>query len=442
MKKNIQAFTLMEIMFGILIFSVIATFYINFVQTGKRELHFTSEHFNALLVSQKLSEDISQEIQTNPYGFETLGIESSTISNFGIVDGNSIFFSFLHDTKAPWFNIDPAIDGKIGSDIQPLYSQFRNTTFSLKGQKVSTGISRAEVSINWKNAIGKGNYDIACLFPSSSVLKQVDLELKYNQADMEKETAIVFYNETEKTLSQLVAEKGGNYDTIKKLGVVHGICKSYFNSSFFTQTMAEIKDLENKRKIAASNPNAELASICESLGRGFYEIAKSSFQLICALQPIMDEIKSNFNVSHFGSQLWYYKNRLQGVLLEYKQLHSNFNSALYWSKINCENLLQSDISRNIGTKRQYRHILRLIDINKIFAVHPDFPSGKAEFKAFAENIRKICDGRNPSMTRYLKQETSWIDNQSVLFNKYPTLGKVHELLVRLKSTDDFINSSL
>jgi len=90
--------TLLEIMmaFALLVFSftvLITTFY-----GAGRETPFTSEHFTAMFLAQKVIEDINGRVQDNPHFFTEL-IRDAEGEPLPVVNGQSKYFRLLENTK-------------------------------------------------------------------------------------------------------------------------------------------------------------------------------------------------------------------------------------------------------------------------------------------------------------------------------------------------------
>jgi len=119
-----KGFTLIELLIGVLLFAGIGVTMIFFLRSARKDVEFGAEHFTALLLSEKVSEDCTQEITVNPNAFVALGFDPGPGQLMPVVDGESIFFTMLKDRLPPWGKIKATDDGKIDSIYQPLYPIF------------------------------------------------------------------------------------------------------------------------------------------------------------------------------------------------------------------------------------------------------------------------------------------------------------------------------
>ena len=84
--KQRRAMTLVEITIGFAILTAISAFFISFMTASSKEISFSADHFNAVVLSQKISEDLLEEMALSPYGLETLGIDETIKSKHDVVE--------------------------------------------------------------------------------------------------------------------------------------------------------------------------------------------------------------------------------------------------------------------------------------------------------------------------------------------------------------------
>ncbi len=442
-------FTFVEVMIGLLIFSFIGTSFILVIRGMKKEIQFGGDHFTALLLSQKVMEDLAQEVIINPYGLETLGIDGKTGVPVKIVDGNSPFFTSLFDIKSPWFSIDPQTDGKIDSSISPLYSQTRDfqvAVSSARGAPLTDPSEKKNLEIgtvefSWKPSAGHGKYDLSCYFPSVLTEKKVDFNISISDADLEKEICKTFFVDPNSNLATIISTKGGDAQTLKELGKISFVCSQFFKSEFFKNTLTKIQGLETKRKKFSPALGKDYAKTCTELAQNFYELAKSSYQMMAFLEPCFEKVSVNFDQQHLGNDLWLNKDRLKPAMVQFKKVCDNFNSSLFWARVNYENLLDKQVSISEGYRRQFLTTMRLLDLYRVFAVNPGWSSGKADLLKFIERIQKISQGRNPFLHRFCLQESDWSRNIDGLATKYPNLKKIQEVLDQISKILPFVQAN-
>ncbi len=70
-----NTFTLIEVLIGAFILAGIGLSTLYFLRSARKQGEFGSDHFEAILLFQKILEDCTQEITLNPNGFVTLGFD-------------------------------------------------------------------------------------------------------------------------------------------------------------------------------------------------------------------------------------------------------------------------------------------------------------------------------------------------------------------------------
>jgi len=207
--KQRKAMTLVEITIGFAILTAISAFFISFMTASSKEISFSSDHFNAVVLSQKISEDLLEEMALNPYGLETLGIDETIKSKHDVVDGSSVFFSFIEDRSEPWGLIEPAKDGMINSSMQPLYNSVKKFKFGVSGSRLAKSgdhedrnLVACNVDFFWQTQTGKGAYNSSFDLFSPVSAKKVTLGVSLNEAEIDARIpAEVYMRPTQKLVN-------------------------------------------------------------------------------------------------------------------------------------------------------------------------------------------------------------------------------------------------
>ncbi|MBF0545946.1 MAG: prepilin-type N-terminal cleavage/methylation domain-containing protein [Candidatus Riflebacteria bacterium] len=88
-----RGFTLVELSIGMALLMLLAVIFFTLVKGGARESVLSSEHFTEAMLSQKVTEDLIEEVELNPYGISTLGMdESAPLTSSPVIDGGAPFF--------------------------------------------------------------------------------------------------------------------------------------------------------------------------------------------------------------------------------------------------------------------------------------------------------------------------------------------------------------
>jgi len=445
--------TFLEILIGLFILALVSIIYSQVMQSTRKELNCSSEHFTAILLSQKLMQDLSQENILDPvFGFQYLGLDDPSPVPQKIVDGESIFFSYIEDRMAPWQQIDPTKDGMIDKTMVPLYSQLQPFQLQLNAHRVAPAsdpsmnrhlwLSTAEWS--WVTSNGPGAYQLQCMFASPIGPKQVELERKFDTAQIEKETSKFFFGEPLKTLQEIVKEKGGDYDTIFALGKIQFVSAGYEGATGIGKLLKEIEILEKQEKTIGKELPEKKCPFYKQLAEKYLDIARLSFLLIFNMEPLATRAVSQYDERHLGTELWKSRRLAARGIRGLKTGKTNFVSSLVLARSKYEKLVTSkDLAMYMGNKRTYQIFFRLGDLYRILAVIPEYSSGKKEYQEFLQRLKSFSDGRDPSLNRFVVNSMKSVDDTSELCKTYSTLGLIYELLVsKMLPIEDFIKQYL
>ena len=189
-RQTKRAVTLVEILIalGLLAFSYIVL--VTTFQGAGREMAFTSEHYTAMFLAQKVLEDVNQRLQENPHMFTEL-IQDATGECVPVVGGASKYFRLLENTVN--FNrLLPEEDQPITTG--PLFDQLKGFTVQISTRldhPLAAGkrnLIEVEVIIRWVTREGmardyrlsqllEGTDDVAFAEPYTSSVSPVEQAL-------------------------------------------------------------------------------------------------------------------------------------------------------------------------------------------------------------------------------------------------------------------------
>lgn len=179
------AFSFIEILIAVTILLIVVSMIIHMIRSFGRETSFSSEHYTAMFLAQKVLEDISSRIQDNPYFFSVLISKGANYPE-AVTDGKSEYFRLLENTTN--FN-RLSIDEDLPITGGHLYDQLRNFTvqvssgFRLDPQTGSSMENLLEVTatVRWQSRDSRPQeYIVTQMFQgfSQDAMKQMpDLEL-------------------------------------------------------------------------------------------------------------------------------------------------------------------------------------------------------------------------------------------------------------------------
>ena len=444
MTRHRRAFTLVEVIIGFSILAGIALIYLVFVRSSSKELQFSADHLNAVVLSQKVAEDLIEELSINPYGFETLGIEGSP-GEQEVVDGRSVFFSFVEDTRAPFGKIDVNSDGAIGPQMQPLYETVEKFKFKVAGRRLATSgdhedrnLMQGKIDFLWNASTGRGEFNTSMQLFSPVTCKKIDLGMVIDQDAVDARIPAQVFGRPSQTIAEIAASTGENVETLQALGRIALVTRDFAGSEFYVRRKNQVRQL----KLRLSNtPAADYDGQFElrkGIAETWYEIAQICFQLVAYLEPqfavlqiqgkFKKAIGAGLNPVTFQQNLFYYR-----IIYEY------FAGSLLQSRYYYNGLLTGNLTRYKGGKVQTQLIAKLVDLYRVIAILPTRPGGMQEYRTFLSRIRTLSEGRNPYLSRFAVFERGLLDKPDEWLKRYPNLDRLHKIIVaRIPAILDFI----
>lgn len=357
MKKRC-AFTLVEVMVGFSILAGIALIYLVFVRSSTKEMQFSADHLNAAVLSQKVAEDLIEELALNPYGFETLGVDGSSMVEQEVVEGRSIFFSFIEDIKPPYGKIDVNVDGAITPQMQPLYDSVDKFKFSVAGNRMAkTGehedcnLIQSDIAFKWQTQTGKGEFNTLMQVFSPVTVKKVDLGLVVDQAGIDARIPAEVFARPSKTVAEISSETGENIDAILALGRISLITRDFAASEYYVKHKNEIRLLFSRLQDTPASDLERQYELRKTLAETWYGMAKICFQIVAYLESQFEVLQAQgkftattgagFSSTSFQQDLLYYP-----IIFEY------FSGSLIQARFYYNTLLVTDLIRYKGGKIQ------------------------------------------------------------------------------------------
>lgn len=446
-RKAKMAFTLVEICVGVAIVAIIATFYVTFMSGASKESKFTADHFNAIVLSQKVVEELIEETSINPHGFATLGIDNNKSNFQEVTRGSSIFFSYIEDSTPPWGKIEPGKDGMINEKMQPLYENVNKFKFAVNAQRLAEkgdyedrNLIQSTVNFNWSATTGKGDFSSQGVFFSPVTAKKVDLSKAVDETGIDRRIPAEVFGSA-KTLPELASQIGENVETLLSLGRISLISRDFLHSGMFKRFKAKICDIESQLSATSSSDFERQYELRRQLAETLYELSKKCFHVVAYLQKHFDELMLNgkfkdsmgtgFNPISFQQDMFYFR-----IIYEY------FCGYLVQARYYYYSLLQPKLSDYKGIRVQQQVIQKLIDIYRILAIMPSRSTGFQEHKNFIARLKEWSEGRNPYLFRMLSYEQLLLEDPGKWMEKYPNLERLNQIInVKMPVVLDFIKSS-
>ncbi|OGK07796.1 MAG: hypothetical protein A2W80_02800 [Candidatus Riflebacteria bacterium GWC2_50_8] len=446
MKKSRCAFTLVEVLVGCSILAGISLIYLIFVRSSSKEMQFSADHLNAVVLSQKISEDLIEELAVNPYGFETLGVSGST-SQQEVIEGRSVFFSFIEDTRPPYGKIGINSDGAIGPQMQPLYDTVNKFKFTVAGERLAaTGdhedrnLIQSNIDFFWNATTGRGEFNTAMQMFSPVTCKKVDLGLILDQATIDARIPAEVFARPTSNIAEIAASMGENVAALQALGRIALVTRDFVVSQYYVRRKNDLRQLNLRLGNTLATDLEQQFELRKSIAETWYEMAQICFQIVAYLEPQFEIMQTQgkfqtttgagFNPITFQQDLFYYR-----IIFEY------FAGSLVQARYYYNTMLTSDLIRYKGGKAQIQLLQKLIDIYRLVVILPSRSGGMQEYRAFLARIKSFSEGRNPYLYRFATFERSLLDQPDEWMKRYANLERLnHIIAVRVPVILDFIKT--
>ncbi|MBF0410149.1 MAG: hypothetical protein HQM10_22585 [Candidatus Riflebacteria bacterium] len=432
MKQNnrFRGVTLTEIMIGLAIFGAIGASFLAFMGFSTKDLQFSSDHFSAVVYSQKIMEDIKEEVAVNPNAFEALGIGETSSSYQNLIDAQSVFFSHLQDAKEPWGKIDPMVDGQISSEMKALYKSAKDFQFKVTAKPLADSGNTAErnlmncnLEFKWETKTGKGKVTTNCLYFTPITPKLTDLSLLVDEAAIDARIPADFLNQPGRSLLELAAEKGVSFESLRALGRMAIITEDFVTSDFIDKRKKEVANL---KAALDSTPSDKIDIIYDyriKIAQSWYSLAKACYQIVAYLQPLFSVIQADITANHIGPNKIGLI-RFQQSAYFFRVMYDYFVGSIIQARYHYYSLLEDKIAAYKGGRIQLQIMEKVFDLYRIAAVIPTRPQGMSEFKSFLSRMDEFADGRNPFLSRMIKQELVYLDTPQLWMKKFPNLERI------------------
>jgi prepilin-type N-terminal cleavage/methylation domain-containing protein len=439
-----QGFSLIETMIAILVLSLVALMFYSGVQSARNEITFGAEHFTALLLTQKVLEDCIQEMEVNPNGLGTLGLDNNDPAAVSIVDGGSVFFTNLEDRTPPWRKIEGGAGEHLDENFGPLYAQSKDFKIKANAVRLTTdsNMSQVNVEISWKTKVGKGIMPMNCLVYSPVLPKKTSAAFTVDPALLERFICRRLFLCPPMSMPTIVSTYGGDPQTIETYGKLAYGVESLLQSTYYLKTMMLLDKNEKTIQSLMGSPKTKtFYTLVNTVASDNYQIARLAFNSLLTLQPYVEKAINEYDGSHLGPYLWEPKNRhyASSCLKEYMTIANLFVERLFFAKNYYEMLIQKDLAEFQDTRRLQLNLIRVMDLYKILFLIPSSPIQETQFVKFFRHVKEFAGGRNPALVRLAQQTIEFSADKQVLLNRNPNLKPVFEVIGKLPDYAAFID---
>jgi len=423
-----SGFSLVEIMIGILILAVTLGSFITGIRSARREVEVSDKHISVLLCSQKVIEDLMEEIWLNPFGFQTLGIENSTMSPTPITQGQSVFFTGLETGSGR--NV-------IGPEMKPLYHQIDDLELTVSAERQApVGDNRLEsnlylgnICFTWNGRRGQGDGQVEAIFFSPGTPKKFTAGTYVTSGSDASYTAIL-------------GSPGGKPKVLRNLGDVYRACRAFMTSDFFSRSFVEVKRLKKLSRNCAF-PGRTLYNYHYKLAGTWYEMARRSLNFLISTEPAISAFAGEYFPGSLGSDFEGRPTKLNAILRDFRLIYETLVSSLLQARANYQFLVTPDMAKYKGIRMQYHLIARVMDLYRVLIVTPTHRYGLAEYRHFLEQLDRFGEGRCPALRRMVAYELDNSDTVDDVVERLPNLKQLDTLFARkMRSVLGFIRNRL
>ncbi len=434
MFRKRSGISLVEITIGFTIFTLIGIYFLSYTMSASKEIALSGDHINAVILSQKVGEDLLEEIAINPYGLKTLGVPNAAGQKYDVVDGSSIFFSYIEDRAAPWGIIEPTQDGMIDNRM-PMYETVKKFRFGVYGDRLAKSgdhedrnLVACNVDFFWEAGTGRGEFNTAFQAFAPVTLKKVSPGDEIDEAAIDARIPDEVFGVPGRTIGEIAAVTGENQQTILALGRISLICNDFSYSSYFADQKNTIaRGYQRLQGLSAAGNPGEYFATSYELAKAWYDMGKSCYRIVAYLAPHFAELQSQ---GKFDSSLGlgFSPITFQHHMMSYQLIYEYFVTSIVQARYYYYNLLRPEIVRYKGNRVQQEVILRLIDLYRLTAVIATRPGGMAEYRDFLNRIENVATNRNPFLARMITHEQRLLQNRNEWFEHFPNLARIESLV--------------
>lgn len=434
-RRDRQGFSLVEILFGIIIFVGIMLVFSLTVRSATQESSFSEDHFSALMLTQKVGEDLIEEYAINPYANESLVLDHGQARKNSIVDGGSVFFMAVDDRKQPWGRIDSFSDGGIDNSLQPLYDQVQNFHVMTSASHGSFGgfmdesndMQHLQIAMSWQTGARSSNLarDFFVFAPKSIKKSRDEFpSVNYSDPSFERSFRIFFPGNQYRSVAEIVAYYQLDGRIAFEYAAIIDIFDRFFNSTGKADLLRDTQLLE--RQLAnLNNPYLEL-KLKSKIAKNNFKLAKACFltlaEMITRLKIVVDSPDAYLTIDKMSP--WGVKNCHDKILWMNKYLQS----CLEQSRRYYLDILGTKYAKFISVKVEQTYILRLFDLYRISLYSDRGNLYAIEYRDYLDKIKESMRWRNMFLFRYASQEEEMMRDPRYLAQKFPNLAVIEETL--------------
>lgn len=221
--KKTKALSLIEVIVGMSIFTVVGLAVLGAIQQSAREIRTTSDHTIAMLLTQKVVDELLQDNLDSPFFADELAMITS---RSGPLRDLYPFFHVIEDSAAPYGRLDSTSDLGIDPGDPDLYRLYGKVELAIRQEELplagtsAARVQKIEVMLKWPGFDGKlreSKQELNLLMPPANRPASIS-EMSIDDLDGMIRTA--FYPGASGSLDSLASANGSDLDTVRRIGRV------------------------------------------------------------------------------------------------------------------------------------------------------------------------------------------------------------------------------
>ena len=421
--KRRKAFTLLEIMIGMLILSGVLIIYMQSMQSSRKKNEFYSEHFIASIMAAKVVESCFQETDINLYGIEALGLVDG--------DGKSLNFSTpVTDGQTVFFKTPEITD----EQYPHLYSMFsKDFMLDINSEKAAKQHFKLDTAFSWKATTGAGKFNFMCNFPGSVLVKEPHSTFAFPEAKLEKKLVERFFEQKNKNLGTIISSP-----TAREVALSTG--RIYFSVSSLLADKPFTQSFETAEKLAAE-PHAPNSAKYHQATDIYFNIARDILDLSLYLKPEVERL--NRDLDKIDSMDLRTRTRLQVFIKRAGHAVNKLRQIFLISVNEAASRYREQMKSSTSLRHQRLMIEKCLSMHRLMMVSVDFCDGvfvsgdprsiiRAEYSRLLAELEKFFADKDPSIMRLAAQERKFVQNNQ-LKERYFVCDLVYQLFAEIAS---------
>ncbi|MBF0410858.1 MAG: hypothetical protein HQM10_26170 [Candidatus Riflebacteria bacterium] len=455
--QRVRGFSLLEILIAVsLMAGAVLLLIITMRQGAAKTEAFSSEHFTAMFLAQKVIEDINDRVTMNPHFFNDL-IASASGDALRVVDGQSPFFRLLENTK-DYEKLDAAEDLPITTLSKDLYEQLKGFKCQVEsrfvpnpdnpGQSIKNLIE-VIITISWEDLTGKAHkYIISQLVYGQN--KEIFRNPLPNAQPFNDHVAIKalcswfhpgFYVKDFSLDEFMKFNKGGDETKVLALGrVLAGFLMCDSTVAEYDDNIKNASDQLKKMKSSGARP-AVIVKMSEYIAQLREQKACMIFYIFNRCEKDWRELAKDPLTKHnMGLMIQTIKPKLMGVpiLMANHLLKISLNFAM---AENSYKKLLIPLKEGVSHNREIfllQHFIEMRKIGVLFSFHWNLnPDARlVEHQNNIKNLMNAYQGKQPLFYEYLSRENLIAGSISSLRSECKSLDDKFADIMKLGSVLD------